>query len=901
MRMWRPNYALRPIRPAVAFISAAVALVALLALTSAPAGAQTSPPGLNADATLEYLRFDPSLGIAMQPAFSPDVYDYTASIANSAGIPASAGGVDLSHVIRMDPRVNDFRDGGATFDAILTQPGGSPTGHQNDVQQGPFTLPLTATGQPITTGTAVIAILVTAESGATQTYTITMYIRAPVPAAPVSQVLPSDWALKPAAVAAGQPFRLMFLNTGQLFGTSGDISFYNSNSQNSGQGAAAGHASIGGFASEFRVLMSTTAVDARDNTATTGAGVPIYWLNGGKVADNYADFYDGSWDSRVPRNRDGDPLSNTLTVLTGTNADGSGDLRFLPGARIAYRIGRLDQDEGAEIHSATTISRGTRSSRYALSPVLTVAAPGEADTAAALDGLSPSAGELSPPFAPATLAYSVEVPSDTATFTLTPSVSPARTDHQLITISATHEGVSTLPVTPLTSGTGASIPLNFGVNTISVEVIAAGAPAQFYTLVVTRPSDDASLSALQVLPLTGAAGAVPVIPVRIGQTTEYRASVANDVSSITLQPTTHPDATITVNGLLATSVPLRVGANSIQFTIIAANGISLQTYTLTLNRRDPISPPAMRFLPFGSALVPPGFEDGRPFRLMFVSSNYPAASGDIADYNQIGNDEASIGAVDIRPFADQFRALVSTTQVDARDNTATTGTGTGTGVPIFWLGGAKVADNYADFYDGTWDNNVPRNRGGNRSLAFNHAIWTGSDGDGTGLIPYRAGEGGGVQFGRVPVPGGDISFSQATTGRRGFYMLSPLITVEPATPTLTTLEVGPAPEENILTPAFDPTIFAYSVLVRQGNVINVRALDSTGVATISVNGFDLPPNGGTSDDIAVSESGETNISIVLTDTFDFTVTYTLTATRQPSGTPDLVGADDFPRHTHPGF
>ena len=31
-------------------------------------------------------------------------------------------------------------------------------------------------------------------------------------------------------------------------------------------------------------------------------GVPIYWLNGAKVADDYADFYDGSWDSNAARN-----------------------------------------------------------------------------------------------------------------------------------------------------------------------------------------------------------------------------------------------------------------------------------------------------------------------------------------------------------------------------------------------------------------------------------------------------------------------------------------------------------------------------------------------------------------------------------------------------------------------
>ena len=50
---------------------------------------------------------------------------------------------------------------------------------------------------------------------------------------------------------------------------------------------------------------STEDVDARDNTGTTYTsgssykGVPIYWLNGNKVADQYQDFYDGSWDEEA--------------------------------------------------------------------------------------------------------------------------------------------------------------------------------------------------------------------------------------------------------------------------------------------------------------------------------------------------------------------------------------------------------------------------------------------------------------------------------------------------------------------------------------------------------------------------------------------------------------------------
>ena len=68
---------------------------------------------------------------------------------------------------------------------------------------------------------------------------------------------------------------------------------------------AAGHDDIQDYSAGFRVVGCTAAVDARDNTGTNtntdGTGVPIYWLNGNKAADDNADFYDGSWDDRGKR------------------------------------------------------------------------------------------------------------------------------------------------------------------------------------------------------------------------------------------------------------------------------------------------------------------------------------------------------------------------------------------------------------------------------------------------------------------------------------------------------------------------------------------------------------------------------------------------------------------------
>ena len=117
--------------------------------------------------------------------------------------------------------------------------------------------------------------------------------------------VPSDWSLIPSGLTAGAKFRLLFLtNTGHS-PTSTDIADYNTYVQ--GQ-AAAGHADIQDYSSWFRVVGSTADTDARDNTETTSSdtAAAIYWLNGAKVADDYVDFYDQSWDDETnPRDRAG--------------------------------------------------------------------------------------------------------------------------------------------------------------------------------------------------------------------------------------------------------------------------------------------------------------------------------------------------------------------------------------------------------------------------------------------------------------------------------------------------------------------------------------------------------------------------------------------------------------------
>ena len=156
-------------------------------------------------------------------------------------------------------------------------------------------------------------------------------------------IVPPGWALKPDAIGRGEMFRLLFITTTKRDATSSDIGVYNSFVE---VHASEGHEAIRAYSAGFRVLASTQAVDARDNTATTGTGVPIYWLNGNKLADDYADLYDGSWDDEAnPRDQNGSPDSDR-SIWSGSKNDGtkardSGGFRAL--GQLFCRKGRFEQ------------------------------------------------------------------------------------------------------------------------------------------------------------------------------------------------------------------------------------------------------------------------------------------------------------------------------------------------------------------------------------------------------------------------------------------------------------------------------------------------------------------------------------------------------------------------------
>ena len=139
-------------------------------------------------------------------------------------------------------------------------------------------------------------------------------------------------------------------------------------------------------------------------------------------------------------------------------------------------------------------------------------------------------------------------------------------------------------------------------------------------------------------------------------------------------------------------------------------------------------------VPADWSLVPSGLQEGDQFRLLFISSTHRNASpSEIATYNTWIQDLAASGHTDIQDYSSSFRAVGSTEDMDARDNTGTTYTSSDKGVAIYWLGGNKVADDYEDFYDEDWDEEAAmKNESGTAETGV--SAWTGSDHDGTEML-----------------------------------------------------------------------------------------------------------------------------------------------------------------------
>ena len=320
-------------------------------------------PTLSTDATLSDLDLFDNNGntITLSPTFMPGTTSYTMLVDNS---------VDE---ITIFPENNDAN---ATYEI---QDGSGTALVDADSGEDDFQVTLSV-------GENTIKVEVTAEDTTTQTYTVvvTRRMSTTTPPAPAEVEVLNGWSLKPTGLGAGDKFRLLFLSSTNTNATSFDIADYNAFIQGR---AAAGHTDIRTYSTGFRAVGCTADSDATANTGTTGTGEVIYWLGGNKAADNYGDFYDGSWAEEVnDKDESGNDGPNTFQQgnypFTGCADNGTESLLgttsyALGTAGGSVRVGRPNSSTSGDgpISGSNSLT-GVTSNRpmYGLSPVFEVAA-----------------------------------------------------------------------------------------------------------------------------------------------------------------------------------------------------------------------------------------------------------------------------------------------------------------------------------------------------------------------------------------------------------------------------------------------------------------------------------------------------------------------------------------------
>jgi len=133
--------------------------------------------------------------------------------------------------------------------------------------------------------------------------------------------------------------------------------------------------------------------------------------------------------------------------------------------------------------------------------------------------------------------------------------------------------------------------------------------------------------------------------------------------------------------------------------------------------------------------APTDLNPGDKYRLVFVTSTLiDAMSTDIADYNNFVTGVAN-GVPELAALGTTWNVIGSTASVDARDNTGTNPFFTG--VPIYRLDDTRIANNNADLWDGTIQDDLGVDQNGVATDSV--IVWAGTRLDGTAFEPFELG------------------------------------------------------------------------------------------------------------------------------------------------------------------
>ena len=274
------------------------------------------------------------------------------------------------------------------------------------------------------------------------------------------------------------------------------------------------------------------------------------------------------------------PYSNSSITVTPSAFTGQSETIAVNGTPVTSgsASGAIALTQGDNtITILVTAEDGTTTQTYTLT--VTRAAPIPSD--ASLANLTISGGVLSPAFAATVTSYTIngQYGNQITSATITPT---ATSPNSTITINGN----------PVVSGSGSVLSLAIGSNTFAVKVLSQdGSKSKTYTLTVTRlPLTNAYLSYFKLN-----SGQFALSPSFVYTTLNYTANVPANISTVTVTADLFNGAneTVTVNGTPVTSqvasspIALKQGANTITLLVTAEDGITTETYTVTVTRAAP--------------------------------------------------------------------------------------------------------------------------------------------------------------------------------------------------------------------------------------------------------------------------------------------------------------------------
>lgn len=216
-----------------------------------------------------------------------------------------------------------------------------------------------------------------------------------------------------------------------------------------------------------------------------------------------------------------------------------------------------------------------------------------------LKNLVPSVGTLVPT---GMYDYTVSVPSDQTSIAFTATVNEAHASLKIQGVTAQ-------------SGQAKNITLAVGSNTVDIEVTSqTGLNTTLYRVIVTRAapiviSSDAKLASLAI-------DKGSLSTAFSSTTTAYSANVDYATSSVKVTPTVNEGhATVKVNGVSATSgiaqdVSLAVGSNTISVEVLAQDGSTKKTYTISVTRAAASTTATLSGLVIKNVTLSPTFSSG---------------------------------------------------------------------------------------------------------------------------------------------------------------------------------------------------------------------------------------------------------------------------------------------------